>query len=88
MRQALTLVALVLLIVALFAPAAWAATRSQDRTCDPAACPVCKCVDANGDGICDNCGTCIPKGADDDGDGIPNGQDPDYKPPKDGSGRR
>lgn len=36
-----------------------------------------------GGGICPN-----PNAPDDDGDGIPNGQDPDYTPPHDGSGRR
>ncbi len=41
-------------------------------------------VDEDGDGICDNIGT---NGRDSDGDGIPNGQDDDYEPPRDGSGR-
>ena len=59
--------------------------RSRDRVQDPA---VCQCVDLNGDGVCDKCGACVPKGEDADGDGIPNGQDPDYVPPQDGSGRR
>jgi hypothetical protein len=36
-------------------------------------------VDENGDGICDQF-------QDHDGDGIPNGQDPDWEQPKDGSG--
>jgi hypothetical protein len=58
--------------------------QTQDRVQDPAAC---QCVDADGDGICDKCGTCIPQGADADGDGIPNGQDSDYVPPQDGSGK-
>lgn len=35
-----------------------------------------------GGGICPN-----PNAPDDDGDGIPNGQDPDYVPPCDGSNR-
>lgn len=43
-------------------------------------------VDLNGDGICDNFQTGY--GFDDDGDGIPNGQDPDYVKPKDGSGKK
>ena len=42
-------------------------------------------VDADGDGICDNIGI---NGRDDDGDGIPNGQDDDYVPPRDGSGKQ
>lgn len=37
-------------------------------------------VDANGDGYNDNA-------PDDDGDGIPNGQDPDYTRPQDGTGK-
>lgn len=38
-------------------------------------------VDENGDGFND-------LAPDSDGDGIPNGQDPDYNPPQDGSGNR
>ncbi|MGB9597833.1 MAG: hypothetical protein ACPL7B_16230 [Candidatus Poribacteria bacterium] len=38
-------------------------------------------VDANGDGINDNA-------IDSDGDGIPNGQDPDYVKPQDGTGQQ
>jgi hypothetical protein len=38
-------------------------------------------VDLNGDGINDNA-------IDSDGDGIPNGQDPDYVRPQDGSGNK
>ena len=45
-------------------------------------------IDENGDGICDLCSGCIPRGYDDDGDGIPNGQDDDYIPPQDGTGRQ
>ncbi|GEM_PF-773244 len=41
-------------------------------------------VDEDGDGICDNDGI---NGRDDDNDGIPNGQDEDYEPPRDGRGR-
>ena len=41
-------------------------------------------VDGDDDGICDNDGT---NGRDDDNDGIPNGQDDDYEPMRDGSGR-
>jgi hypothetical protein len=41
-------------------------------------------VDEDGDGFCDNIGI---NGRDSDGDGIPNGQDDDYEPPRDGSGR-
>jgi len=57
--------------------------RQQDRTC------VCdNYVDVDGDGVCDNCdGVCNPDAPDDDGDGIPNGQDDDYSPPQDGSGK-
>jgi hypothetical protein len=54
-------------------------------------CCVCgQFIDEDGDGICDLCDGCIPdpQGADDDGDGIPNGQDDDYAPPKDGSGKQ
>ena len=51
-----------------------------------------------GDGICDPNPDCPnpdcpspdcpnPDAPDDDGDGIPNGQDDDYVPPKDGSGK-
>ena len=40
-------------------------------------------VDEDGDGVCDNVCT---NGRDADGDGIPNGQDEDYKPLRDGSG--
>ncbi len=43
-------------------------------------------VDLNGDGICDNFQTGY--GFDNDGDGIPNGQDPDYVKPMDGSGKK
>ncbi len=42
-------------------------------------------VDADGDGVCDNIGI---NGRDDDGDGIPNGQDNDYHPLRDGSGKQ
>jgi len=38
-------------------------------------------VDADGDGVNDNA-------LDADGDGIPNGQDPDYVKPQDGSGAK
>ncbi|MEA3283191.1 MAG: hypothetical protein U9Q68_11695 [Euryarchaeota archaeon] len=41
-------------------------------------------TDSDGDGVCDNIGT---NGKDSDGDGIPNGQDEDYEPLRDGSGR-
>ena len=41
-------------------------------------------VDEDDDGVCDNRGT---NGRDDDNDGIPNGQDEDHKPPRDGNGR-
>jgi len=41
-------------------------------------------VDEDGDGVCDNIGI---NGRDSDGDGVPNGQDEDYEPPRDGSGR-
>jgi hypothetical protein len=84
---------LMLLAVLTFSvSASWAAgngicQRDRDRDCiqDPAGC---QCCDVDGDGICDKCGgTCEPKGEDADGDGIPNGQDPDYSPPQDGSGR-
>ena len=40
-------------------------------------------VDGDNDGVCDNFGT---NGKDSDGDGIPNGQEEDYEPPRDGSG--
>lgn len=43
-------------------------------------------VDLNGDGICDQFQAGY--GFDDDGDGIPNGQDPDYVKPEDGSGNK
>ena len=56
-------------------------------TCD-ACCTCDQFVDEDGDGICDNCGGCLPQGADDDGDGIPNGQDDDYTPPQDGDGQQ
>jgi len=42
-------------------------------------------VDADGDGVCDNIGI---NGRDDDGDGIPNGQDDDHVPLRDGSGKQ
>ncbi len=42
-------------------------------------------VDVDGDGICDNFGI---NGRDTDGGGIPNGQDDDYVPPRDGSGKQ
>jgi hypothetical protein len=54
-------------------------------------CCVCEqYIDADGDGICDLCDGCIPvpQGDDADGDGIPNGQDDDYVPPKDGTGQQ
>jgi len=41
-------------------------------------------VDEDGDGVCDNIGI---NGRDSDGDGIPNGQDDDYEPLRDGSSR-
>jgi hypothetical protein len=40
-------------------------------------------VDADGEGVCDNIGKNV---RDADGDGIPNGQDDDYQPLRDGSG--
>jgi hypothetical protein len=43
-------------------------------------------VDMNGDGVCDQFQAGY--GFDDDGDGIPNGQDPDYVKPKDGTGKK
>ena len=43
-------------------------------------------VDMNGYGICDNYQAGY--GFDDDGDGIPNGQDPDYVKPEDGTGKK
>ena len=43
-------------------------------------------VDLNGDGVCDHFQTGY--GFDADGDGIPNGQDPDYVKPLDGSGQK
>jgi len=91
MRLAL-LLALVLAVVAVVSMDLSAGTclRDRDKVCDPTVCPNCDCVgcDADGDGICDECGTCCnPDAPDDDGDGIPNGQDDDYVPPQDGSGR-
>jgi hypothetical protein len=59
--------------------------QQRDRDCQ------CDCdypCDDDGDGICDNCGGCLPQGPDADGDGIPNGQDPDYVPPQDGDGQQ
>lgn len=54
-------------------------------------CPQGGFVDQNNNGVCDNRqdGKCQgnPNAPDADGDGIPNGQDPDYVPPKDGSGQ-
>jgi len=85
---ALALLLLVVGVVGMDVAAGGICQRDRDRICDPDICPNCNFVDEDGDGICDNCGTCICKGPDDDGDGIPNGQDPDYSPPKDGSGRR
>ncbi|MCD6206467.1 MAG: hypothetical protein J7J06_00565 [Methanosarcinales archaeon] len=41
-------------------------------------------VDEDGDGVCDNFGI---NGRDSDGDGVPNGQDDDYEPPRDGRGQ-
>jgi len=64
-------------------------TVRRDRTRDCAASATSSFVDADGDGVCDNCdGTCQPKGEDADSDGVPNGQDPDYTPPQDGSGKQ
>jgi hypothetical protein len=40
-------------------------------------------VDEDDDSVCDNIGI---NGRDSDSDGIPNGQEDDYKPPRDGSG--
>ena len=92
MRSLMAILGIAILVAAMAAPAALAGKgacqQDRDRVCDPGTCPNCQYVDANGDGVCDKCGTCVPKGADDDGDGIPNGQDPDYQPPRDGSGRR
>ncbi len=42
-------------------------------------------VDVDDDGICDNFGI---NGRDTNGDGIQNGQDGDYVPPRDGSGKQ
>jgi hypothetical protein len=56
--------------------------------CNPDACVCGQYVDADGDGICDLCDGCIPQGDDADGDGIPNGQDDDYVPPQDGTGKQ
>ncbi|MHC4444884.1 MAG: hypothetical protein ACYTF1_02475 [Planctomycetota bacterium] len=50
----------------------------RDGSCDKT-CP--NYQDENGDGVCDNC-------PDDDGDGIPNCQDDDYAPPRDGTGKK
>lgn len=56
--------------------------RDRDCLCD------CGCAcDEDGDGICDICGGCLPIGPDADGDGVPNGQDADYVPPHDGTGK-
>ncbi len=41
-------------------------------------------VDSDGDGVCDNIGINC---RDSDGDGIPDGQDDDYEPLRDGSGQ-
>ena len=56
-------------------------------------CPGANYVDADNDGVCDNFvdenkdGICDNyNGRDSDGDGIPNGQDDDYEPPRDGNG--
>ena len=78
-----------ILIIALFAGIATAKIQQRDRDRDRD-CTCGQFIDVDGDGICDNCNGCIPspKGDDDDGDGIPNGQDDDYSPPKDGSGRK
>lgn len=52
-------------------------------------CLNCGYMSQDRDGVCDNCGgSCVPQGTDSDGDGIPDGQDPDYTPPRDGSRRR
>ncbi len=42
---------------------------------------VCRFIDENGDGFND-------LAPDDDGDGIPNGMDPDWQPPADGTGHQ
>jgi hypothetical protein len=56
--------------------------QARDESCD-------QFVDDDGDGVCDNCpGGTNPDAPDADGDGIPNGQDPDYVPPQDGSGQQ
>lgn len=76
------------LVLALFVGISTAGDCNRD--CDQNCCVCDEFVDVDGDGICDECGGCIPvpKGEDDDGDGIPNGQDDDYVPPEDGDGNK
>lgn len=64
-------------------------TKSQ-AACGDDCCICCQYIDEDGDGVCDLCDGCIPEpqGDDDDGDGIPNGQDDDYVPPQDGTGKQ
>jgi len=100
MRRIVTLVAVVAL-VASFAIGTTAlagkGSQDQDRTRDgiqqqdrdrDCQCDCDEPCDADGDGVCDNCGGHLPIGPDADGDGVPNGQDPDYVPPQDGSGQQ
>lgn len=73
--------ATLLMLISLLAVAAYA----QDSD-DPVAMPgngngVCQFIDEDGDGFND-------LAPDDDGDGIPNGLDPDYVRPEDGTGNQ
>ena len=63
-------------------------TAVKVQACEQNGCICQLFIDEDGDGICDLCNGCIPQGDDADGDGIPNGQDDDYTPPQDGSGKQ
>jgi len=88
MKKLFAILSVMLLVFAFSAPSVLAGKSScggngdcvkvKDGSCNQD-CP--NYADENGDGVCDNC-------PDDDGDGIPNCQDDDYRPPKDGSGKK
>ena len=73
----LTILALVAFVIFYATPQAFAQSEEAPKE-EPAAEHGPNFVDENGDGYNDNA-------PDDDGDGIPNGQDPDYVKPNDGT---
>jgi hypothetical protein len=87
MMKKLLVMVLSLAMVFALAGVSYGGTKIQQRDRD-CLCDCSYSCDINGDGICDICEGCLPIGPDADGDGIPNGQDPDYVRPEDGSGQQ